>query len=67
MLSTWHSDDFVETKEINYQIGRTKWKAKCVADYNALMGAAHGLTSDNAALKGLIVCSVAWMSESLKF
>lgn len=25
------------------------------------------LTSDNGAFKGLIVCSVAWMSESLKF
>ncbi|EFN82711.1 PiggyBac transposable element-derived protein 4, partial [Harpegnathos saltator] len=39
MLSTSHSDDFVETKKINYQTGEPKRKPKCVADYNALMGA----------------------------
>ena len=39
MLSTSHSDDFVETKKINHQTGKPKRKPKCVADYNALMGA----------------------------
>ena len=34
-----NSDDFVEIKRINYQIGEPKRKPKCVADFNALMGA----------------------------
>lgn len=39
MLSTWHSDDVVETRKINYQTGKAKRKPKCVTDYDALMGA----------------------------
>ena len=38
-LCTSNSDDFVEIKRINYQIGEPKRKPKCVADFNALMGA----------------------------
>ena len=39
MLSTSHSDDFVEIKKTNYQTGKLKRKPKYVADYNALTGA----------------------------